>query len=285
MLGNKPALSGHYNWDCMVVGTLTHLIFKGQTDKENCGPMTIASFNVKQAIELAKQEGLPQYRERRAHTTLVVPARKSPTVQLKVTVPPRAMFSCSMGGAQPVALDYAADSNGESPFPKTSRCHVMRGSPKKAQPNPMWELIKWLEVCVETLREEDVLWWQLVVPLMDAGAAGTRELAKCFLTMWQWTVEVATTNFCLPTPTMLNIGQFLDEEPKEGDCMPWLLAYARALQCVGEATEGRMWHPIGMHFTLQVSSLVDTFIEEMGAELTELGITSYWGQLAVEVLL
>ena len=46
-----------------------------------------------------------------------------------------------------------------------------------------------------------------------------------------------------------------------------------------------MWHPIGMRFTLQVSLLVDAFIEETGAELTELGITSCWGQLATEVLL
>ena len=54
---------------------------------------------------------------------------------------------------------------------------------------------------------------------------------------------------------------------------------------MGEATEGRMWHPIGMRFTLQVSPLVDAFIEEMGVEITELGITSCWGQLAAEVLL
>ena len=130
------------------------------------------------------------------------------------------MSSHSTGGAQTAVLDYTADSNGESPFPKTSQCHVMRGFPKKAQPNPMWKVTKWLEACIETLREEDVPWWQLVVPLMDAGTTGTPEFTKQFLAMWQWTVEVAATNFCLPTPTMLNIGHFLDEKPKEGDCMP-----------------------------------------------------------------
>ena len=57
--GNKPALSGYYNWDCVVAGTLIHLIFWEQTDKEHCGPMTVASFNVKQAMELAQQQGLP----------------------------------------------------------------------------------------------------------------------------------------------------------------------------------------------------------------------------------
>ena len=29
MPGNKPALSGHYGWDCVVAGTLIHLIFLG----------------------------------------------------------------------------------------------------------------------------------------------------------------------------------------------------------------------------------------------------------------
>ena len=84
---------------------------------------------------------------------------------------------------------------------------------------------------------------------------------------------------------MLNIGQFLDEELEEGDHMPWLLACARTLQHMGEATEGRTWCPMGMHFTPQVSPLVDAFTEEMQAELTELGIASCWSQPATGVLL
>ena len=103
--------------------------------------------------------------------------------------------------------------------------------------------------------------------------------------MWQWMVEVAATNFCLPATTILNIGQFLDEKLKEGDCMPWLLAYTCALQHMDEAAQGRMWCPIGMCFIPQVSMLVDAFIKEMGAELIELRITSCWGQPAVQVLL
>ena len=194
------------------------------------------------------------------------------------------MFSHFTGGAPATALDYAADSDEESPFPATSQCHVMKGSPKKVRPDSIWEAIKWLEAHIGTLRE-DVLWWPLVAPLMDVGAPGARKLTKCFLATWKWMVEVATTMFCPPALTMLNIGQFLDEELKEGDHTPWLLAYARTLQCVGEAVEGRMWCPMGMHFTLQVSPLVDAFIEETGAELTELRIASCWGQPTMEVLL
>ena len=184
-----------------------------------------------------------------------------------------------------MVLDHAADSDGESLFPKTSQCHVMKGSPKKVQPDPMWEGIKWFEEHVETLRDDDVQWWPLVVPLTDEGVPGTRELTKCFLAAWQWVTEVATTKFCLPATAVLNIGQFLDEELMGGDPMPWLLAYAHALQHMGEATGGRMWHPMGMCFTLQVCPLVDAFIEETGVELTELRITSCWGQLAMEALL
>ena len=58
MPGNKLALSSHYNWDYVVVQTLIHLIFQEQTDKEHCGPATIASFNAKWATELAQQQGL-----------------------------------------------------------------------------------------------------------------------------------------------------------------------------------------------------------------------------------
>ena len=169
----------------------------------------------------------------------------------------------STGGAQAMALDHAADSDEESPSPETSQHCMMKGFPKKVRPDPMWEAIKWLEACIETLREEDVQWWSLVVLLTDEGAPDTRELTKHFLATWQWMTEVAAIKFCPPTPTMLNIGQFLDEELVEGDCMPWLLAYTCALQCMEEATEGRMWHPMGMRFAPQVS-LVDAFIEEMG---------------------
>ena len=82
---------------------------------------------------------------------------------------------------------------------------------------------------------------------------------------------------------MLNIGQFLDGCLKEGDRTPFLLAYVFTLQHMGEATEGRMWYPSEMHFTPQISMLVDAFIEETGEELVELDIASCWSQLPEEV--
>ena len=82
---------------------------------------------------------------------------------------------------------------------------------------------------------------------------------------------------------VLNIGQFLNECPKEGDCTPWLLAYACALQCMDEATDRRMWQPSGVCFTPQISLLVDVFIQETGVELVEADIASCWGQLLEKV--
>ena len=112
----------------------------------------------------------------------------------------------------------------------------------------------------------------------------TKELATCLLATWRWMAIVSTMPLCPPVPTVLNIRQFLDKCPKEGDCTPWLLVYVHALRCVGETTEGRTWHPSGMCFTPQISLFVESFIEETGVELIELDIASCWDQQLEEVL-
>ena len=53
---------------------------------------------------------------------------------------------------------------------------------------------------------------------------------------------------------------------------------------MGEATDRRTWWPSGVHFTQQISLLVDVFIQETGAELVEADIVSCWGQPLEEVL-
>ena len=108
--------------------------------------------------------------------------------------------------------------------------------------------------------------------MMNGGIQGTKELAKWLLTAWQWTFTASTTDFCPPSPSMLNIRQILDEAVDVKDHAAWLLAYAQALQHVGEAVEGRRWCPNRMHFFVQVLLLVDAFIIEMGAELTKMEI-------------
>ena len=92
-------------------------------------------------------------------------------------------------------------------------------------------------------------------------------------------------DFCPPIPSVLNIGQFLDKGVDVKNCVSWMLAYAPAIQCMGEAAEGRMWHANGMHFSSQVSLLVDAFIVETDAGLTELEIASCWSEETMQVAL
>ena len=118
---------------------------------------------------------------------------------------------------------------------------------------------------------------------MNGGTQGTKELAKWLLAAWQWTFATGAADFCLLSLSMLNIGQFLDDATDVQDCVAWLLAYTQALQHVGEAAEGRRWCPSGMHFSVQVSLLMDAFIIEMGVELTKMEITSCWSQGAAPI--
>ena len=188
-----------------------------------------------------------------------------------------------MGGAQAASLDFNADTDEEEAFHESNRCIMLRCSVKRCL-DPMWQTTKWLQACEESLDEEEISWWPLLLPLADGSDMATRELAKWLLTMWRWVKKVSNTPTCPPAPTVLNTGQFLNEHPKEGDHTPWLLAYAHALQHMGEATDRRMWQPSGVHFTLQISLLVDVFIQETGVELVEADIASCCGQLLEEVL-
>ena len=192
--------------------------------------------------------------------------------------------SFSTGGVQVASLDYKEDSNGESPFHETSRCIMMRSSPLGTHLDPLWQTTMWLEACGDSLGEEDITWWLLVMLLTDGGTVAAKELAKFLISVWRWTAKVSTMPLYPPAPTMLNIGQFLKGCPRKGDHTPWLLAYACALQHMGEAAEGKTWHPSGVCCTPQISLLVDAFVEETGAELIELNTASCWGQLLKEVL-
>ena len=61
-----------------------------------------------------------------------------------------------------------------------------------------------------------------------------------------------------------------------GTVQEWLLAYAHALQRVGEVAHVRSWCSNGDSYTPQVSMLVDTFPEEMDVQLIEADIIDCW---------
>ena len=45
MPGNPPDLTGHHDWEHIIVGTTLCLIFHGRTNDEHCKPLTVASLN------------------------------------------------------------------------------------------------------------------------------------------------------------------------------------------------------------------------------------------------
>ena len=102
---------------------------------------------------------------------------------------------------------------------------------------------------------------------------------------WRWARKVSKIPICPPFLIVLNIGQFLDEdmEEKGWDQQQWLLAYACALQHVGEAANRRTWRPNRVWFTPQVSQLVDAFIDGTWAELVEAKVILSWNELPWEV--
>ena len=103
------------------------------------------------------------------------------------------------------------------------------------------------------------------------GAEGTALLlAKHLLTIWQWSIRVLGWDVCLPTPTVLNIGQFMmwDEVQGDVDNSLWFKVYCCALQRVREATCSQLWQwPKGKVLEVEVSPLVRVFWEETGIEI------------------
>ena len=219
MPGDLPALTGHHDWEHIISGTTLHLIFHGKTNDEHCKPSTIASLNAEQAMKLMQQQWLLQPGKRRPWAAPVA-AAWIPTIQLVVNVPPQAVSSCSMGDTQATSLAYKEDSNGESPFHETSRCIMMRSSPVRTRLDPLWQMMAWLKACRESLGEEDITWWLLVVPLTDWGTAAAKELTKHLVSAWRWMAKVSTMPLGPPATTMLNIGHFLKGCPREGDHTP-----------------------------------------------------------------
>ena len=106
-----------------------------------------------------------------------------------------------------------------------------------------WSAKWWLEVAIQGIGDEEVPWHDLLTPLMSGAEGTTKALAKCLVAAWRWNIKVRGKGVCLPTPRMLNIGQFLHDQETEGgwEELHWLVAYSHTLQQVGEAAHRRKW--------------------------------------------
>ena len=114
--------------------------------------------------------------------------------------------------------------------------------------DPTWRPTHWLQLAVQGISDDEVPWYELVIPLTVGTEGAALSLAKHLLKVWRWSVKVLGQDVCHPAPTALNIGQFMTkEEVSEGvDESLWFVAYSRTLQWVGEAVRRQKWEwPVG----------------------------------------
>ena len=75
--------------------------------------------------------------------------------------------------------------------------------------DPTWRTTRWLQLVVQGILDDKVLWFKLVFPLMVGTEGVALSLAKHLLAIWQWSIKVKGWDICLPTLTTLNVGQFM----------------------------------------------------------------------------
>ena len=142
--------------------------------------------------------------------------------------------------------------------------------------NPHWRAMRWLQVAVQGIAEEEVPWYELVTPLTSGVEGAPLSLAKCLLAAWQWNIKVHGEDDCPPAPTVLNIGQFMTNGEMAGDVGEphWFMAYSRTLQQMGEAACRRKWErPQREALEVRASPLVHTFL---GVDLTVASLKLCW---------
>ena len=164
-------------------------------------------------------------------------------------MPPRAASSLSTQGTVAASLDHYGEEEGNGPFHQFHTCRVQLGSPRKegeaapyqvvcsspskgSKVDPLWQTTKWLKSCEGKYEDDELIWWPLVCLLTNGSNMATLGLAQQLMAAWRWAVTVSTPPACSPTPTIINIGQFL-----EGDTtgcgwgvQQWLEAYTHVLQ-------------------------------------------------------
>ena len=145
--------------------------------------------------------------------------------------------------------------------------------------DPTWRTTHWLQLVVQGILDDEVPWYEFIIPLMVGTEGVALSLAKHLLMVWQWSIKVEGWDVCLPTLTALNIGQFMTrEEVLEGiDDSLWFAAYSCTLQWVGEAVHGWQWEwPVGKMPEVGVSPLVHAFWEETGIQLATSCVKLCW---------
>ena len=144
--------------------------------------------------------------------------------------------------------------------------------------DPHWRAKQWLQVAAQGITDEEVPWHELLILLTSGVEGAARSLAKHLVAAWQWNVKVRGEGMCPPTPSILNIGQFItDEEVAGGMGEPhWFMAYSRVLQWVGKAAHRRKWESKREALEIKASLLVHAFWHETDVDLTMASVKLWW---------
>ena len=133
-------------------------------------------------------------------------------------------------------------SRGSPAWRLVSRVDISEEEPKTLEEiNAHWRAQQWLQVATQGIRDEEVPWHELFTPLTSGAEGAAKALAKCSVATWRWNIKVQGEEMCPPTPSLLNIGQFLTDQEAEGGIREphWFVAYSHTLQRVGEAAHRR----------------------------------------------
>ena len=173
--------------------------------------------------------------------------------------------SRSLGGG---GLKYSGGSLGQW---ATYRLDIGEEEETLETVDPTGRTTHWLQLVVQGISDDEVPWYEYVAPLMLGAEGMALSLAKDLLAVWRWSIRVQGWDICPPTPTVLNIGQFMMQNEVQGevDNSLWFEVYFCALQRVREAVCSQRWQwPKGKVQEVAVSPLVRVFWEETSVEPT-----------------
>ena len=135
-----------------------------------------------------------------------------------------------------------------------------------------------VQVAIQDITDEEVPWHEWLTPLTSGVEGTARSLAKHLVAAWQWNVKVWGEGECPPTPSILNISQFIMDEGAAGGVGEphWFLAYSCMLQWVGEVAHGRKWELRRKALEIKASPLVRAFWHETDVDLTMASVKLCW---------
>ena len=82
--------------------------------------------------------------------------------------------------------------------------------------DPHWRAMRWLQVAMQGITDEEVPWHELVAPLTSGAEGVALSLAKHLVAAWWWNIKVRGEGECPPALSILNIGQFIMDEEAVG---------------------------------------------------------------------